>query len=556
MMLFTKLSLRLQIVIPLAIAILAGVGISVLIGIQVTKEQQLISNIYAEALSARAGSHSVSAEIEASEKKVAQMLSMTSFISASEVEKTFTAHDVVINQALAKLTTNKLSHEINDEVRSLATAYEIWKSSVQIILGMSSSDTVPTTERLGREYKAAVTIADHLSELVSLTAKAKTEAANTALNSTIKFELITLIVLGLLAVAGSWLIANGIARPIQNITGLMGKLVEGQTDITLPNQNFASEINGMISALEVFQLNSQKVQNMTAEKLVVEEKNMEMMRNLSITSDSLTISSGDIRSSSQDFSERTKQQAASVEETAAAVHELTESVKNAETRAEDAGQLVAKAKSNAENSSAIVNSAIEAMDRIKTSSHEIANIIGVIDEISFQTNLLALNAGVEAARAGDAGRGFAIVAQEVRNLAQRSASSAKEIKELITASSGQVATGVKLVNETGAALEAIALEVHEVNGHVTAIVDTTREQSHRLQEINMSINSIDQGTRKNSTMVEQSTSANNALADDIIKINKLINRFEITDERDEYISSTTPSTQIIKDEIKQQLKVA
>ncbi len=95
------------------------------------------------------------------------------------------------------------------------------------------------------------------------------------------------------------------------------------------------------------------------------------------------------------------------------------------------------------------------MSKIEQSSNQISSIIGVIDEIAFQTNLLALNAGVEAARAGEAGKGFAVVAQEVRELAQRSAQAAKEIKDLIRNSSGEVQNGVKLVSQTGEALKTI-----------------------------------------------------------------------------------------------------
>ena len=109
---------------------------------------------------------------------------------------------------------------------------------------------------------------------------------------------------------------------------------------------------------------------------------------------------------------------------------------------------------------------MEAMGRIEASSKKNTNIIGVIDEISFQTNLFALNAGVEAARAGDAGTGIAVIAQEARELAQRSANAAKEIKALIITSGEEVKSGVELVNETGAALEVIVSEVQQIHAHV------------------------------------------------------------------------------------------
>jgi methyl-accepting chemotaxis protein len=235
----------------------------------------------------------------------------------------------------------------------------------------------------------------------------------------------------------------------------------------------------------------------------------------------------EIRSAADDLSKRTEQQAASVEETAAALEQITTTVKDSSKRAEEVGNLVAKARDGAERSGAVVRQAVTAMNEIEKSSGEITNIIGVIDEIAFQTNLLALNAGVEAARAGEAGKGFAVVAQEVRELAQRSAKAAKEIKALITTSGEHVRSGVSLVGETGTALEVIVTEVREINRHVDAIVESSREQSVGLQEINTAVNTMDQGTQQNAAMVEQSTAASHSLAKEAASLNELLSRFNL-----------------------------
>lgn len=235
----------------------------------------------------------------------------------------------------------------------------------------------------------------------------------------------------------------------------------------------------------------------------------------------------EIRSAADDLARRTEQQAASVEETAAALEQITTSVKDSTVRAEEAGSMVARTKQNAERSGAIVRKAVGAMHDIEQSSKSISNIIGVIDDIAFQTNLLALNAGVEAARAGEAGKGFAVVAQEVRELAQRSAGAAKEIKALINSSGTQVQHGVDLVSQTGDALGVIVEEVQQIDRNVSAIVQSAREQSTGLQEINTAINQMDQATQKNAAMVEESNAASHTLATEVSALSGRLAQFQL-----------------------------
>jgi len=251
------------------------------------------------------------------------------------------------------------------------------------------------------------------------------------------------------------------------------------------------------------------------------------MQSVGANAQAIAAGSTEIRSAADDLSKRTEQQAASVEETAAALEEITTTVADSSRRAEEAGNLVAATRENAEKSGAVVRNAITAMGQIEQSSREISNIIGVIDDIAFQTNLLALNAGVEAARAGDAGKGFAVVAQEVRELAQRSAKAAKEIKALINASGEQVKSGVSLVGETGKALEQIVKQVQEINTNVVAIVEGAREQATGLKEINQSVNTMDQGTQQNAAMVEQSTAASHSLAREAEALFALLGQFRV-----------------------------
>ncbi|MGA3302964.1 MAG: methyl-accepting chemotaxis protein [Methylovirgula sp.] len=282
--------------------------------------------------------------------------------------------------------------------------------------------------------------------------------------------------------------------------------------------------------MEAFSEDYEKIRgdfNRSAEKL------QQVM--LSVATNTQAIRSGtrEISVAADDLSRRTEQQAASLEETAAALGEITSTVRKTAQGATHAREVVSTAKHDAEKGSDVVRQAISAMSGIEKSSQQIGQIIGVIDEIAFQTNLLALNAGVEAARAGDAGRGFAVVASEVRALAQRSAEAAKEIKALISASTGQVEQGVDLVAETGKALARIFAQIAEIDTIVSEIAVSAQDQSTGLQEVNTAVSQMDQVTQQNAAMVEESTAASQTLSHETEELTRIIGRFRVGDAMDD-----------------------
>jgi methyl-accepting chemotaxis protein len=234
----------------------------------------------------------------------------------------------------------------------------------------------------------------------------------------------------------------------------------------------------------------------------------------------------EVSEASDDLSRRTEQQAATLEETAAAMTEITATVQNSAVRANDANRLVQNAHGDARERSKVVADAVAAMGEIEKSAREITKIIEVIDKIAFQTNLLALNASVEAAHAGEAGRAFAVVANEVRALAQRSAEAAQDIGHLISNSTKQVEGGVALVGEAGEALARIISSVDEISTRVTEIAMAADQQSTALAQVNTAITEMDKTTQQNAAMVEQSSAATKSLADEATGLSRLVGRFD------------------------------
>ena len=208
-----------------------------------------------------------------------------------------------------------------------------------------------------------------------------------------------------------------------------------------------------------------------------------------------------------DLQQRTETQASTLEETAASMEEMSSGVKENNENAQQALILSKDAQNKAQQGGEVVSDVIKAMEAIDQSSRKIDDIIGVIDEIAFQTNLLALNAAVEAARAGEQGRGFAVVASEVRNLAQRSASSAKEIKDLIKDSGEKVADGTHLAKRSGDSLSEIVEAVIEVNKAIQSISTSSEEQASGIEQINVAIGNMDSMTQQNSALVEEITAS-------------------------------------------------
>ena len=243
-----------------------------------------------------------------------------------------------------------------------------------------------------------------------------------------------------------------------------------------------------------------------------------MVNNISVmvasvrSNSALVANSGDVLvTGNEALSSRTEQQAANLEETSASVQELSSTVQGNASTAQQSDQAAQGVREVAEQGARGMADAIASVEAIEASTKRMDEIVGVIDGLAFQTNILALNAAVEAARAGESGRGFAVVAAEVRSLAQRSAASAKEIRELIGTSSAQVASGVSQIRAAGQNITRIVDGVRSVAANMSQISTSSAEQSNSLAEITTAIRQLDEITQQNAAMVEQAVSQATAL---------------------------------------------
>jgi methyl-accepting chemotaxis protein len=237
--------------------------------------------------------------------------------------------------------------------------------------------------------------------------------------------------------------------------------------------------------------------------------------------------SSQIASGNMDLSSRTEAQASALEQTASSMIELTTTVRNNSDNARQANELARSASAVAQRGGSVVSQVVDTMGSINASSRKIVDIIAVIDGIAFQTNILALNAAVEAARAGEQGRGFAVVASEVRNLAQRSASAAKEIKELIADSVEKVDAGAKLVEQAGSTMDEVVASVQRVSDIVGEITLANHEQTDGIEQINVAISQMDQTTQQNAALVEEAAAAAAAMQDQAGALKEVVSQFRL-----------------------------
>jgi methyl-accepting chemotaxis protein len=252
---------------------------------------------------------------------------------------------------------------------------------------------------------------------------------------------------------------------------------------------------------------------------------------LSEVSDAVERTTTQLAKANEDLAQRTAEQAAALEETAAALEELASTVTQTADNAQDVAELAHQTLRQAEAGAGLAGRAVLAMQKIRTSSTRIAEIIGVVDEIAFQTNLLAVNAAVEAARAGERGRGFAVVASEVRSLAGRSSAAAREIKALVRDSLDKVDQGTRLVDAAGAALRDVQGSVGKVTDVVGEIATASREQSVGVGQVNTAVSQLEAVAQQNAALVDEAAGSAEALDGEARRLVAHMHHYMLGDSR-------------------------
>ncbi|MEI7187625.1 methyl-accepting chemotaxis protein [Dickeya dianthicola] len=311
----------------------------------------------------------------------------------------------------------------------------------------------------------------------------------------------------------AWMLTHSIVQPLQKAVQVTHAVARGElTDDISPQGR--DELAQLQHAL----------QEMTAQLRTVVGEVRE-------GAEAIADASSQLSAGNQDLSNRTDEQSGALQETAASIEQLTSTVRQNADNARQASQLAQDTASQAQSGGQLVSEVVQTMGAIDSSSKKIVDIIGVIDSIAFQTNILALNAAVEAARAGEQGRGFAVVASEVRSLAQRSASAAREIKELIGHSVQTVDAGNRLVEKAGASIQGIVDGVRKVSELVGEISVASQEQSLGIEQVNMAINKMEQTTLQNASLVREGTTATQALQQQAEQLKQVVGIFHLEKAR-------------------------
>jgi methyl-accepting chemotaxis protein len=398
------------------------------------------------------------------------------------------------NKGIAGMATMFYTEKGKALYRSLTEANVVYSKELDTIktLVHSGDFAQAKAELMGPMQKAQVAYFSPLDDLMGVgkAVSAKEAAdANAAYISARLWLMLTLLASVVLSVIAGLAIVRSVTRPVKAAAEGATALARG--DLTYRVRvDSTDEIGRMATSLDT-----------------AIDQLSRLVRNIQSASGAIDNAAREIAQGNTDLSQRTEEQAASLEQTAASMEELTSTVRQNVEHAMQARRLSQEASGVADAGAQSVRAVIETMQAMASASARMSDMISAIEGIAFQTNILALNAAVEAARAGEQGRGFAVVAGEVRTLAQRSAGTAKDIRELIAASIQQVQDGTSRVEVAGQTMDRIVVSVRRVNELIAEIAAASDEQARGIEQVNQAVTQMDQVTQQNAALVEEAAAA-------------------------------------------------
>ncbi|MBN9095976.1 methyl-accepting chemotaxis protein [Pandoraea pnomenusa] len=398
------------------------------------------------------------------------------------------------NKGIAGMATMFYTEKGKALYRSLTEANVVYSKELDTIktLVHSGDFAQAKAELMGPMQKAQVAYFSPLDDLMGVgkAVSAKEAAdANAAYTSARLWLMLTLLASVVLSVIAGLAIVRSVTRPVKAAAEGATALARG--DLTYRVRvDSTDEIGRMATSLDT-----------------AIDQLSRLVRNIQSASGAIDNAAREIAQGNTDLSQRTEEQAASLEQTAASMEELTSTVRQNVEHAMQARRLSQEASGVADAGAQSVRAVIETMQAMASASARMSDMISAIEGIAFQTNILALNAAVEAARAGEQGRGFAVVAGEVRTLAQRSAGTAKDIRELIAASIQQVQDGTSRVEVAGQTMDRIVVSVRRVNELIAEIAAASDEQARGIEQVNQAVTQMDQVTQQNAALVEEAAAA-------------------------------------------------
>jgi len=511
---FHNLKLATKLVASFAAVLLLSASVGLFALFQLDRVNQTATDLTRQALPAARTLQDIKYQLQRHRAQMTQHLLAATPAEAEGYEKsmpvlwdTVTKDHAAYAQYAKTPEEQQLLSEIGTDLKSYAT-----HAAAILQLSRELQSEQAAYQLRGDSLKVTLAIQTRLDALDKINA-ARTEAFNAAgdeLFANAQWWIIGLligsVVIGLGLALG---IARAVARPLQHAVKLAQQVAAGNLGSHIEVHS-RDETGQLLQAL--------KDMNNSLLQIVGEVRQ---------GTDSIATASSQIAMGNQDLSARTEEQASSLEQTAASMEELTATVKQNAASAQQANQMASAASQVAVRGGAAVSKVVQTMSDINASSRKIVDIIGVIDSIAFQTNILALNAAVEAARAGDQGRGFAVVASEVRTLAQRSASAAKEIKQLIDASVTKVEEGNGQVEQAGKTMEEIVHSVRRVTDIMGEITAASHEQTAGIEQVNQAVTQMDQMTQQNAALVEEAAAATDALQGQAAALSKVVSVFDL-----------------------------